>query len=88
MKATKVNKGIKITWNKKANIKCNKYEVWRATSKNGKYVKVATTKNKYYTDKSKKLKKGKRYYYKIVGYRYFNKSKAETNPSNVVSAKR
>ena len=85
-KAVKVNGGIKVTWNKDAKIKCNRYEVWRSTSKNGTYTKIATTKNKYYTDKSKKLKNGKRYYYKIVGYRDFGKSCAKTNPSNVVSA--
>ena len=87
-KAVKVNNGIKVTWSKDTKIKCNRYEVWRSTSKNGTYVKIATTSNKFYTDKSKKLKKGKRYYYKIVGYRYFGKSCAETKPSNAVSAKR
>lgn len=85
-KATKVNGGIRITWSKKAAVKCNGYEIWRATSKNGKYTKLGTTKNKYYVDKSKKLKKGKRYYYKIVGFRWFGKACPLTNPSNVVSA--
>ena len=84
--AVKVNNGIKVTWSKDANIKCNKYEVWRATSKNGTYTKIATTKNKYYTDKNAKA--GKTYYYKIKGFRVFGKSRAETNYSNVVSGKR
>ena len=85
-KATKVSSGIKVTWTKKTSIKCNRYEVWRATSKSGTYTKIATTKNKYYTDK--KAKKGKTYYYKIKGYRVFGKSTAKTNYSNVVSGKR
>ena len=84
--AVKVNNGIKVTWSKDANIKCNKYEVWRATSKNGTYTKIATTKNKYYTDTT--AKKGKTYYYKVKGFRWFGKSRAETNYSNVVSGKR
>ena len=84
--AVKVSGGIKVTWSKKSSIKCNKYTVWRATSKNGTYTKIATTKNKYYTDK--KAKAGKTYYYKIKGQRTFGKSKAVTNYSNVVSGKR
>ena len=85
-KATKVSGGIKVTWTKDKAIKCNKYEIWRSTSKNGKYTKIATTKNMNYTDKSSSLKKGKRYYYKIVGYRFFGKACPKTKDSNVVSA--
>ena len=85
-KAVKVKGGIKVTWSKKSSIKCNRYEVWRATSKNGTYTRIAKTKNKYYTDKSAKA--GKTYYYKIVGFRYFGKANAKTNPSNIVSVKR
>jgi len=84
--AVKASGGLKVTWSKDANVKCNKYEVWRATSKNGKYTKIATTKNKYYTDK--KAKSGQRYYYKIRGYRFFGKASARTNFSNAVSGKR
>ncbi len=85
-KAYKVSSGIKVTWSKKTSIKCNRYEVWRATSKSGTYKKIGTTKNKYYTDK--KATKGKTYYYKIKGYRTFGKATAKTNYSNVVSGKR
>jgi len=85
-KAYKVSSGIKVTWSKKTSIKCNRYEVWRATSKSGTYKKIGTTKNKYYTDK--KAAKGKTYYYKIKGYRTFGKATAKTNYSNVVSCKR
>ncbi|MBQ3520800.1 MAG: hypothetical protein IJA50_02740, partial [Firmicutes bacterium] len=85
-KAYKVSSGIKVTWSKKTSIKCNRYEVWRATSEKGTYKKIGTTKNKYYTDK--KATKGKTYYYKIKGYRTFGKTTAKTNYSNVVSGKR
>ena len=40
-----------------------KYEVWRATSKNGKYTKIATTKNLYQVNKNAKA--GVTYYYKV-----------------------
>ncbi|MCM1273183.1 MAG: fibronectin type III domain-containing protein [Clostridium sp.] len=50
-----------IQWSKVTNAK--KYVVYRATSKNGKYKKIATTTKTSFTDK--KLKKGKTYYYKI-----------------------
>ena len=85
-KATKVSGGIKVTWTKDNAVKCNRYEIWRSTSKNGTYTKIATTKNMNYTDKSGKLKSGKRYYYKIVGYRFFGKACPTTKASNAVSA--
>ncbi len=50
-----------IQWSKVTN--ASKYIVYRATSKNGKYQKVATVKTTTYTDS--KLSKGKTYYYKI-----------------------
>lgn len=59
---------IKITW-KKANA-AEKYQVYRASSKNGKYKKVATTASRTYINR--KLKFGKKYYYKV---RALNKSK-------------
>jgi hypothetical protein len=43
------------------------YEVYRATSKNGTYTKVATVKKKTYTDT--KLKKNTTYYYKVRAYK-------------------
>jgi len=52
---------IKISWKKSTNAK--KYEVYRATSKTGKYSKVVTTKYRTYTNKS--LTTGKTYYYKV-----------------------
>ena len=52
---------IKVTWKKATNAK--KYQVYRATSKNGKYKKVKTTSGLSYTNS--KLTTGKRYYYNI-----------------------
>lgn len=59
---------IKLTWNKSS--KASGYYIYRATSKDGKYTKIATvtgySKN-YYTDSN--LSSGKIYYYKIRSYR-------------------
>ena len=52
---------IKISWKKANNAK--KYQVWRATSKNGKYKLIKTTTAKTFTNK--KLITGKKYYYKV-----------------------
>lgn len=86
--AYKVSSGIKVKWTKYKAVKCTKYKVYRATSENGTYKLIARTKNKYYTDKSKSLKKGTTYYYKIVGYRVFGKAYPQTNKSKAVSATR
>ena len=40
-----------------------KYEVWRASAKNGKYTRIATTKNLYQVNKNAVA--GKTYYYKV-----------------------
>lgn len=46
------------------------YEIYRATSRNGNYRKVAAAKNGNITScKDTKLKKGKTYYYKVRAYR-------------------
>ena len=52
---------IKITWKKAKNAK--KYQVYRATSKKGKYKKVKTTTKESFINKH--LKSGKKYYYKV-----------------------
>jgi len=56
-----VKKQVKLTWKKVTGAK--NYVVYRATSKNGKYTKIATTTKVSYTNKS--LKTGKTYYYKV-----------------------
>lgn len=48
------------------------YKIYRSTSKNGKYKCIKTTTAKTYIDK--KVKKGKRYYYKVKAYSNSNKT--------------
>ena len=54
-----------IKWGKVS--KATGYQVYRATSKNGKYKRIATTTKTSYTDKS--VKGGRKYYYKVRTYR-------------------
>ncbi len=58
---SKTKKQVKLSWKKVDGAK--KYVVYRATSKDGKYTKIATTTKTSYTNK--KLKSGKTYYYKV-----------------------
>ena len=51
----------KLSWDKVS--KASKYYIYRATSENGTYEKIASTTSTSYTDKS--AKKGKTYYYKV-----------------------
>lgn len=51
---------VKLSWEHTGN---KYYYVYRATSKNGKYTKIATTSKLYYVDKS--ISNGKTYYYKV-----------------------
>ena len=55
----------KLSWKKITD--ATKYEIYRATSENGKYTKIAeVSKSKTsYTDTDKKVKSGKTYYYKV-----------------------
>lgn len=59
-----------ISWN--AVEGADGYVVYQATSKNGKYTKIATTKNTSVTKKS--LTIGKKYYYKVRAYRKYSKT--------------
>lgn len=54
---------VKITWKKAKNAK--KYQIYRATSKYGKYKLVKTTTSRTYINK--KLTTGNKYYYKVRG---------------------
>ena len=45
------------------------YQVYRATSENGKYSKLITTTDTSYTAKS--LKTGKEYFFKVCGYKTY-----------------
>jgi thiosulfate/3-mercaptopyruvate sulfurtransferase len=74
-----VDTSIQITWKKAKSAK--KYQVYRATSKKGKYKKVATVTSKKYVNKN--LKNGKKYYYKVRAINGKKKGKF----SKIVSAK-
>lgn len=67
---------IKISFKKVA--KAKGYKIYQATKKNGKYKKVKTIKQKKakrITYTKKKLKSGKRYYYKVRAYKTYKKGK-------------
>lgn len=72
---------IKISWDKVNN--ASGYYIYRATSKDGKYIKIKTSasSSKYYIDTNRTA--GKAYYYKVVAYKGNTKSSA----SSIVSAK-
>ena len=59
------NGSVTLGWNKVPG--ATKYQVYRATSKTGKYTRLGTTKKKYYTNTS--LTKGQKYYYKVRAYK-------------------
>lgn len=63
-KISSASKSVRITWKK---VKGAKVVVYRSTKKNSGYVKVGTSKKSASSLTNKKgLKKGKKYYYKIV----------------------
>ncbi len=64
---------VKISWKKVTG--ADGYEVYRATSKKGKYKKVKTLSASKLSWKNTKLKKGKTYYYKVVAYKLVNGKK-------------
>jgi len=74
--------GVKITWKKVS--KAKGYYIYRSTSKNGTYKKIATVKSGStlsYTNKTSgtyKVSSGKTYYYKVVAY---NGSKTSSKSS-------
>jgi len=78
------SKAVQVKW-EAPRIKATRYEVYRATSKNGKYTKIATLKygNLSYTDK--KVKVGKKYYYKVRAYKTISGKKVYTKFSPKVS---
>lgn len=61
LKAKAGVKKVKISFKKSKNAK--KYEIYRSTMKSSKYKKIKTIKSNKYTDK--KVKTGKKYYYKV-----------------------
>ena len=61
-KISSKNKKVTLSWKKIKYVR--KYTIYRSTKKNGKYQKIASVSKTKYVDK--KVKKGKKYYYKIV----------------------
>ena len=61
-KISSKNKKVTLSWKKIKNVK--KYTIYRSTKKTGKYQKIASVSKTKYVDK--KVKKGKKYYYKIM----------------------
>lgn len=85
---TKNNAGrnARITWKRVAG--ANGYKIYRATKKKGKYRAVKMLKSgRTVKFTNKKLKKGKRYYYKVRAYRNIGKKKVYGKSSIVRSVK-
>jgi hypothetical protein len=84
---SKVTSGsITVFWTKSKGYKVDGYQIFRSTKKSGGYKKFfTTTKNSYKNTKT--LTSGKRYYYKVRGYRSVNGKKVYTQWSNIVSRK-
>ncbi|MDO5291710.1 MAG: GH25 family lysozyme [bacterium] len=73
---------IKLTWS--AINYSNGYYVYRSTSKNGTYTKVATVKGTSYTNKN--LQPKKKYYYKVYGYKQSEQAIILSTAATIVSA--
>ena len=77
-------KQIKVSWKKVSG--ASVYDIYRATSKNGKYKKVTTVKKGSTTSyTNKKLTSKKTYYYKVRAYRTVKGKKVYSSYSSVVS---
>ena len=64
IKVTKKNKkSLKVSWKKVK--RADQYQIYRATKKTGKYKKMKTASAKTLSWTNKKLKKGKKYFYKV-----------------------
>ena len=62
------NGKIKISWKIAKGYDVDRYQIWRATKKNGKYKKLKVVTNGALSHiNTKNLKKGKKYYYKVRG---------------------
>lgn len=81
--ASKKKKQVVVKWKKVKG--ATQYEVYRATSKKGKYKKIGTLKKTTYTDK--KATGGKKYYYKVRVCKKINKKNYYSSYSAVKSVK-
>ena len=76
------SKKIKVSWNKITN--ASGYEVYRSTSKSGKYSKINTiTKGSTLSYTNSKLTKKKAYYYKVRSYKTIDGNKVYSSFSTV-----
>lgn len=82
LKATpKSTASIDLSW---TGTGATSYYIYRSASKSGSYKKIDTTSSTSYTDKG--LTKGKKYYYKVVGYYTSNGATIKSDYSNVANA--
>ncbi len=82
LKAKAGKKKATLTWKKCSG--ADGYEIYMATSKNGKYKKVKTVKSVSTTKYTKSsLKKGKTYYFKVRSYKTVNGEKVYSEYSDV-----
>ena len=83
IKASKVSTtSTKISWSKVS--EASGYEVFRASSSKGSYVKVGTVSGSTLSYTNKALKKGKTYYYKVRAYKTVSGKKIYSNYSSYV----
>ncbi|GHH99736.1 fibronectin type III domain-containing protein [Neobacillus kokaensis] len=76
----------RVSWSPSAG--ASGYEIFRATSKNGKYIKITTINNgKTSSYTNQKLQKRKTYYYKMRSYRLVNGKKVYSSYTPVVTYK-
>ena len=86
MKATAAKKAAKLSWSKQTG--ATGYNVYMATSKNGKYKKIATVKGNGNVKFTKTgLTKGKTYYFKVAAYTTSGKKTINSAYSSAKSAK-
>ena len=86
LKATAAKKAAKLSWSKQTG--ATGYNVYMATSKNGKYKKIATVKGNGNVKFTKTgLTKGKTYYFKVAAYTTSGKKTINSAYSSAKSAK-
>ena len=84
IKVAATDTSITLSWKKDSLIQG--YEIYRATSKNGTYKKVATlTKNSQIKWSDKKVSSGTAYYYKIRSYKKVSGEYIRSNATSVVT---
>ena len=90
LKSKKQKSGIKLTWTRSTKYKLDYIEIYRSNKKGSGYTLIAKTKTggvKTYLNKKSKLKRGKRYYYKVRGVRTISGKKYYTKWSNAAYRK-